>query len=73
MTGIDLILAAPWIIFAIGLATICILLMRSRRAARRPASRPSRPDRVSPGQELARDPHPQEERCPQKNAEARRP
>jgi hypothetical protein len=68
MTGIDLIVAAPWIIFAIGLATMSILLMRSRRAARcpagRPARRPSRPDRVSPGQKLARDPHPQEERCP---------
>jgi hypothetical protein len=71
MTGMDLIVAAPWIIFVIGLATICILLMRSRRPASR--SRPTRPDRVLPGQELARDPHPQEERCPQKNAEAPRP
>ena len=37
MTGIDLIVAAPWIIFAIGLATMSILLMRSRRAAGRRA------------------------------------
>ena len=30
MTGTDLIVLAPWIIFAAGLAAICVLLLRSR-------------------------------------------
>ena len=30
MTGTDLIVLAPWIVFAAGLAAICILLLRSR-------------------------------------------
>ena len=30
MTGIDLIVLAPWIVFGVGLAAICILLLRSR-------------------------------------------
>ena len=33
MTGTDLIVLAPWIAFAIGLAAICLLLLRSRRAS----------------------------------------
>jgi len=47
MAGIDLIVAAPWIILAVALATICIFLLRSRRL--------SRPDR----QEPAQHPHPE--------------
>jgi hypothetical protein len=58
MAGIDLIVAAPWIILAVALATICIFLLRSRRL--------SRPDR----QEPAQHPHPEEERCPQQNTGA---
>jgi len=30
MTGSDLIVLAPWIVFGVGLAAICILLLRSR-------------------------------------------
>jgi hypothetical protein len=30
MTGIDLIVAAPWIAFGAVLATVCWLLLRSR-------------------------------------------
>jgi hypothetical protein len=61
MTGADLIVAAPWIIFAVALAAICIFLFRSRRA--------SRPDRGKP----ADGPPPKEERCPPQNDETRRP
>jgi hypothetical protein len=42
MTGSDLLVAAPWIVFAVLLAAICIFLLRSRRA--------SRPDRRKPPQ-----------------------
>jgi hypothetical protein len=31
MTGIDLIVAAPWIVFGAVLVTVCWLLLRSRR------------------------------------------
>jgi hypothetical protein len=54
MTGIDLFVAAPWIIFAVVLATICIFLIRARRA--------SRPDRQEPDQDPPPDPPPEEER-----------
>jgi hypothetical protein len=30
MTGIDLIVLAPWIVLGVVLAVICILLLRSR-------------------------------------------
>jgi hypothetical protein len=61
MTGTDLIVAAPWIVFAVVLAAIGIFLLRSRRA--------SRPDHGEPAQ----DPHSEEERCPPQNHETRRP
>jgi hypothetical protein len=35
MTGSDLIVAAPWIIFGVGLAVLCIRLLRARRSAPR--------------------------------------
>ena len=35
MTGADLIVLAPWIAFAAGLAVIGVLLLRSRRPSRR--------------------------------------
>jgi hypothetical protein len=58
MSGTDLIVAAPWIIFAVVLATIFIFLLRARRA--------SRPDRHQP----APGPPPKEEkRCPPQNNE----
>jgi hypothetical protein len=31
MTGNDLIVAAPWILFGAALATVCILLLLARR------------------------------------------
>jgi hypothetical protein len=30
MTGSDLLVLAPWIVFVVGLAVICVLLLRSR-------------------------------------------
>jgi hypothetical protein len=38
MTGSDLIVVAPWIIFAVCLTVLCIRLLRPRRSA--PRSRP---------------------------------
>jgi hypothetical protein len=35
MTGSDLIVAAPWIVFAIALLALCVPLIRSRRRASR--------------------------------------
>jgi hypothetical protein len=83
MTGTDLIVLAPWIVFVAGLAVICILLLRSRRASgsgyasgSRPApgSRPQRPPRSArdgpAGREPARRPDPQETECRENNAEA---
>jgi hypothetical protein len=83
MTGIDLIVLAPWIVFVAGLAVICVLLLRSRRASgsgpasgSRPApgSRPQRPPRSArggpAGREPARRPDSQETECRQNNAEA---
>jgi hypothetical protein len=84
MTGIDLIVLAPWIVFVAGLAVICILLLRSRHASgsgrasgsrRAPGSRPQQPPRSArggpAGPEPARRPDPQETECRENNAEAR--
>ena len=84
MTGIDLIVLAPWIVFVAGLAVICILLLRSRHASgsgrasgsrRAPGSRPQRPPRsargAAAGREPARRPDQQETECRENNAEAR--
>jgi hypothetical protein len=43
MTGNDLIVAAPWLIFGAGLSAICTRLLRSRNATRRQPSRPPPP------------------------------
>jgi hypothetical protein len=71
MTGTDLIVLAPWIVFIAGLAIICVLLLRSRRAS---GSRPRRPPRSAPGAPAGREPvippDPQETRCRENNAEA---
>jgi hypothetical protein len=82
MTGIDLIVAAPWIVFGAGLATVCFLLLRSHRASwhrpgrsSRPSSDPagaeSRPRRASAGQETISCPNPQEAKCPEKKWQTR--
>jgi hypothetical protein len=64
MTGTDLIVLAPWVVFAVALAVICLLLLRARRAAGSPC--PPR-DREPAGRA-----HPQETTCPEKNAAPRR-
>jgi hypothetical protein len=82
MTGTDLIVLAPWVVFAVALATICLLLLRAHRASgprrswrahrSRRARRPPRtaPDPADPDPDPA-DPDPQEARCLENNAEAR--
>jgi hypothetical protein len=71
MTGIDLIVLAPWIVFIAGLAVICVLLLRSRRASGSRPQRPPRSARGGPaGREPARRPDPQETECRENNAEA---
>jgi len=72
MSGSDLIVLAPWIVFAVGLAAICFLLLRSRRGS---GPRPRRPSFPFPGSPADREPagraNPQEARCPENKAEAR--
>jgi hypothetical protein len=72
MTRSDLIVLAPWIVFAVGLAAICFLLLRSRRA---PGPRPRRPSSPFPGSPADRGAasrvDPQEARCPENKAGAR--
>jgi hypothetical protein len=71
MTGTDLIVLAPWIVFIAGLAVICVLLLRSRRAS---GSRPQRPPPSARDAQASREPasrpDPQETRCRENNAEA---
>jgi hypothetical protein len=71
MTGTDLIVLAPWIVFIAGLAVICVLLLRSRRAS---GSRPEGPPRsvrgAQEGPEPASHPDSQEATCRENNAEA---
>ena len=82
MTGSDLLVLAPWIVFAVALAAICLLLFRSRhepgprpRRPPRPFSGPAgpagRPGPAQAGREPASRAHPQEARCREKNAQAR--
>ncbi len=82
MTGSDLIVAAPWIAFAVAVAIVCFLLLRSDRASRsgpRPPSPPSS-DPAGPGRARRRmradrgkdSCHDQQDaRCPEKNTRAR--
>ncbi|MDQ2813370.1 MAG: hypothetical protein M3Z75_16255 [Actinomycetota bacterium] len=51
MTGSDLIMMAPWIIFGAGLAVVCIRLLQSRRPSRTHPGRPasSHPGPAGPG------------------------
>ncbi len=66
MTGTDLIVLAPWIAFAVGLAAICLLLLRSRRASG--SQPPPRPGRTPAERGPADGLNPQEATCPEKNA-----
>jgi hypothetical protein len=61
MTGTDLIVLAPWIVFAVGLAVIGLLLLRSRHASG-PQPRGGRPGPPAVS-------NPEETRCPEKNAQ----
>jgi len=73
MTGSDLLVLAPWIVFAVALAAICVLLLRSRHESRARHRRPSRPfsGPARPDRDTASCPNPQEARCREKNAQAR--
>jgi hypothetical protein len=70
MTGSDLLVLAPWIVFIAGLAVICVLLLRSRSGFRL-----RRPPRSAPGATAGREPancqDPQEARCRENNAQPR--
>lgn len=75
MTGTDLIVLAPWVVFAVALATICLLLLRAHRGSGPLRSRRARRSRrvrrsrwTCPG---PAEVDPQETRCPENNAEAR--
>jgi hypothetical protein len=63
MTGSDLIVLAPWLVFAVGLTVVCLLLLRSTRASGHRRSLRTRRSR--------RRHDPQEPKCHEKNAEAR--
>ena len=81
MTGSDLIVLAPWLVFAVGLAVVCLLLLRSSRASgsRRSfrtfrtsrASRAFRAFRARRSCRPRRRHDPQEMRCRANNAQAR--
>jgi hypothetical protein len=81
MTGSDLIVLAPWLVFAVGLAVVCLLLLRSSRApGSRRSFRTSRMFRTSRAFQAfrarrSRRPRrrhdPQEMRCRENNAQAR--
>ena len=58
MTGMDLIVVAPWVFFGVALAVVCFRLRRSRR----PTAPPREPV-TPPGQRADR----QETSCPEKN------
>ena len=70
MTGSDLIVLAPWLVFAVGLAVVCLLLARSTRASG--ARRSFRSFRARrPARRSRRRHDPQEMRCRENNAQAR--
>jgi hypothetical protein len=64
MTGADLIVLAPWLVFAVGLAVVCFLLLRSTRTS---GARRSLRTRLL----RSRRRQPQETRCRENNAQAR--
>jgi hypothetical protein len=63
MTGSDLMVVVPWLVFAAGLGIVCFLLVRSTGAAR--TRRPFRDRRPWPHHD------PQETRCPENHETAR--
>lgn len=63
MTGSDLIVLTPWTLFTVGLAVVCVLLVRSTRGA---GSR-----RSFWARRAHRHHDPQEARCPENNEPAR--
>lgn len=69
MTGSDLIVLAPWLIFVVGLSVVCFLLLRSTRASGPRQSLRVRRSRRARRPRRRHDP--QEEQCREKNAEAR--
>jgi hypothetical protein len=73
MTGSDLIVLAPWLVFAVGLAVVCLLLVRSTRSAgARRSFRSFRSFRARRSARRSRRRHdPQEMRCRENNAQAR--
>ena len=81
MTGSDLIVLAPWLVFAVGLAVVCLLLLRSSRASgsRRSfrtsrmfrTSRAFRAFRARRSRRPRRRHDSQELRCRENNAQAR--
>jgi hypothetical protein len=78
MTGSDLLVLAPWIVFAVAMAAICLLLLRSRcrsgacpRRPPRPFPGPAGPGRALADREPASCANPQEARCRENNAQAR--
>ena len=81
MTGSDLLVLAPWIVFAVALAAIGLLLFLSRHESGRRLRRPprpfpgpagpaARPGRAPADREPASCANPQEARCHEKNAQA---
>jgi hypothetical protein len=69
MTGSDLIVLAPWLVFAVGLAVVCLLLLRSTRASG--SRRSFRMFRARHPRRPRRRHDPQELRCRENNAQAR--
>ena len=69
MTGSDLIVLAPWLVFAVGLAVVCLLLLRSTRASG--SRRSFRLFRARRSRRPRRRHDPQEMRCRENNAQAR--
>jgi hypothetical protein len=69
MTGSDLIVLAPWLVFAVGLAVVCLLLLRSTRASG--SRRSFRTFRARRSRRPRRRHDPQEMTCPENNAQAR--
>jgi hypothetical protein len=69
MTGSDWIVLAPWLVFAVGLAVVCLLLLRSTRASG--SRRSFRTFRARYPRRPRRRHDPQEMRCRENNAQAR--
>jgi hypothetical protein len=69
MTGSDLIVLAPWLVFAVSLAVVCLLLLRSTRAAG--SRRSFRTFRARRSRRPRRRHDHQEMRCRENNAQAR--